>query len=318
MAEPRTRVSVVIPTWNEAESIAELVRKVQSQAGPGITVEVVVSDDGSTDGTVAAARSAGAVVVERPAGAPAGNPAAARNRGASASSGDPIVFLDADCTPADNWLATLLARHDAGEVIVGGSLDRPPGLSTTARLDYYCGWYHVHSRRPAGPVSNHPPGNLSIRRSAFFATSGFSERQPLAYAHEELVLQSQLARAGHPVWFEPRAVAYHHNRPGFGNLLRRNYRWAYSAIGAKAETGAARLAGLYRHPWLLVALSPLLGVAQAGYIVALWLRAGVVEPLVLAPAVLAARVAYGAGMMSGGIRWLRSRGESAGYRPRWE
>lgn len=318
MTETSGRVSVVIPTWNESAGIGELVRNVQMQGGSGFPVEVIVSDDGSTDGTQAAARAAGAVVVERPAGAPSGNPAAARNRGATASTGDPIVFLDADCTPAPGWLAALLARHERGDVIVGGSLDRPPGLSATARLDYYCGWYHVHSGRPAGPVSNHPPGNLSIRRAAFFATSGFTERQPLAYAHEELELQSQLARAGHPVWFEPGAVAYHHNRPGLGNLLRRNYRWAYSAIGAKAETGAARLAGLYRHPWLLVTLSPLLSVAQAGYIVALWLRAGVTEPLLLAPGVLAARLAYGAGMMSGGIRWLRSRGESAGYRPRWE
>ena len=35
---------------------------------------------------------------------------------------------------------------------LGGSLDLPDGLSFMARCDYYCGWYHVHSRRPGGEV----------------------------------------------------------------------------------------------------------------------------------------------------------------------
>ena len=118
----------------------------------------------------------------------------------------------------------------------------PAGLSTSARLDYYCGWYHVHPRRPPRHVPNHPPGNLSVRRSAFAATCGFSEREPLAYAHEELEWQAELQRNGGKIYFEPRAVAYHWNRPGFGNLLRRNYRWAYSSIEGKAESGAARMA----------------------------------------------------------------------------
>ena len=317
MTDPAAPVSVVIPTYNEAGAIGSLVTAVLSQDAAGRAIEVVVADDGSSDGTLDEAHAAGAVAVERPAGAAGGNPAAARNRGAAASSGDPIVFLDADCRPRPGWLAALLSRHQAGAVAVGGALDLPPGLSLSARADYYCGWYHVHSRRSAGPVRNHPPGNFSIRRAAFFRTGGFTERQPIAYAHEELELQAALAREGTPVWFEPAAAVTHANRPGWGNLLRRNYRWAYSAIGIKAETGAARLAGLYRHPRLVMALAAPSALAQTGYIIACWARAGVFEPLLLAPAVLAARSAYAAGMIAGGIQWLRHRG-TGDYRPRWE
>ncbi|HEU4649406.1 MAG TPA: glycosyltransferase [Gemmatimonadales bacterium] len=316
-AGPPLRISVIIPARNEALHIGPVVTSVLQQRPAGIELEVIVVDDGSTDSTAAAARDAGARVLDL--GGSDGNPAAARNRGAAAARGDILVFLDSDCTPDAGWLGALLAAHQRGAVIVGGALDLPTGLSASARCDYYCGWYHVHSRRRPGSVSNHPPGNLSIRREAFARTSGFVERQPIAYAHEELVLQAELRKAGASVWFEPAAIVRHRNRPGFGNLLRRNYRWGYSALETKAETGAARAAWLYRHPYLLLAASAPLAPVQAAYIIGCWLRAGISEPLLFAPVVLAARAAYTAGFVVGGIRWLRGRrAPVAAYRPRWE
>jgi len=309
------RISVIIPAHNEAALIGHAVSAVRAQATAGVELEVIVADDGSTDETVAAAREAGAQVVTLGGG----NPAAARNRGAAAATGEILIFLDADCIPAPGWLAALVAAHDRGAAMVGGALDLPAGLTASARCDYYCGWYHVHSRRPAGTVSNHPPGNLSIRRDLFASTAGFVERHPIAYAHEELALQAELARRGVRVYFEPSAIAWHRNRPGWGNLLRRNYRWGYSALESKAETGAARAAWLYRHPYLVLLASVPLVPFQAAYIVGCWLRAGSWEPLGFAPVVLAARVAYTAGLVMGGLRWLRRRGEPApAYRPRWE
>lgn len=309
-------VSVVIPARDEAGSIGTLVRAVLEQGDATASVEVLVVDDGSSDGTAVEARAAGARVVEM--GPPGGNPAAARNAGAEASRGDPIVFLDADCAPTAGWLAALLAAHDAGATIVGGALDIPPGLAASARCDYYCGWYLVHSRRPAGEVPHHPPPNLSVRRGPFLASARFTEEQPFAYTNEERIWEAELRRAGHRMVFEPRAVALHHNRPGFGNLLRRNYRWAYTAIPSKSQTGAARMAWLYRNPYLAVLATGPFALAHTGYIVGCWLRVGVYEPLLMSPAILLSRLAYSAGMAVGGIRWLRRRrsGEP-GEAPAW-
>jgi glycosyltransferase involved in cell wall biosynthesis len=315
---PARTASVIIPARNEDATIGRLVRAVLAQAPAGWAVEVVLVDDGSTDDTVAVAREAGARVVELGPRATGGNPAVARNRGARAASGDPLVFLDADCLPADGWLTRLLAAHESGAEVVGGALDLPPGLPAMARCDYYCGWYHVHSRRPAGEVPNHPPGNLSVRRAAFLRTPGFTEQQPIAYAHEELVWQAEIRRAGGRILFEPRAVVAHYNRPGFRNLLRRNYRWGFSAIESKAPTGAARAAWIYRHPALLLAGAVPLAFGSTGYILLCWLRAGVLEPLAMGPAVLAARLAYSAGLMAGGVRWIRFGPAAAEARPRWE
>jgi glycosyltransferase involved in cell wall biosynthesis len=312
------RVSVIVPARDEERSITRTVSAVLAQGQPGLEIEVLVVDDGSRDRTAVAARAAGARVLCLPRSAAGGNSAAARNHGARAASGDPVVFLDADCEPGPAWLQTLLAVHDRGSVAVGGSLELPPGLPVTARCDYYCGWYHVHSRRPAGEVPNHPPGNLSVRRAVFASTGGFTEQHPVAYAHEELAWQAEVRQAGGRIFFEPRAVAFHYNRPGFGNLLRRNYRWGYSAIESKASTGAARFARVYRYPALLVAASLPLALGSTVYILHSWLKAGSLEPLLMTPAVLAARLAYSAGVVAGGLRWMRFGPAVADTRPRWE
>ena len=64
-----------------------------------------------------------------------------------------------------------------------------------------------------------------------------TEQQPVAYAHEELAWQAEVRRRGGHIVFDPEAIVFHYNRPGFGNLLRRNYRWGYSAIESKSPTG---------------------------------------------------------------------------------
>ncbi len=309
------RISVIIPAHNEASFIPRVVQAVLAQRSPATELEVIVVDDASTDDTAEAARAAGARVITL-AGR-GGNPAAARNRGAEASTGDPLVFLDADCIPRPGWLAAILAAHDRGATIVGGAIDLPPGLPASARCDYYCGWYLVHSRRPAGEVPHHPPPNLSVRRAPFLSTSGFTERQPFSYTNEEREWQAELQRAGHRIYFEPQAVVLHYNRPGFANLLRRNYRWAYTAIESKSHTGAARFAWIYRYPRLLIAASFPLAFLHTGFILGCWGRAGKWEPVLMAPMVLASRLAYAAGMAAGGLQWLRRRGAAALYHPRW-
>ncbi len=310
-------VSVVIPARNEEIHIHRVVRSVLGQCPAGSGIEVIVSDDGSTDRTVEEARRAGARVVEAGRDGRGGNPAAARNRGASVASGNPLIFLDADCVPGEGWLESILAAHANGETVVGGSLELPPGLPATARCDYYCGWYLVHPGRRAGVVPHHPPPNLSVIRDAFRGTSGFTDRPPMEYTNEERAWLGELQRSGHRIFFEPRAVAFHHNRPGFGNLLRRNYRWGYTAIESKSRTGAARMSWIYRFPRLLILATPLVALAHTAYIVACWTRVGRYEPLLMLPAVLASRVAYAFGMAAGGVQWIRRRDDAeTGRRPR--
>jgi glycosyltransferase involved in cell wall biosynthesis len=189
-------VSVIIPARNEESLIGTVVRSVIRQRPVGVEVEVIVVDDGSSDRTAFEAQNAGATVLDLSGEGKSGNPAAARNCGARKAKGDLLVFLDADCVPLDGWLRALLSAHQAGEVIVGGALELPPGLSFTARCDYYCGWYLVHPKCRAGHVPHHPPPNLSVRRTEFLNTSGFSEQPPLEYTNEERKLAGRAGSSG--------------------------------------------------------------------------------------------------------------------------
>ena len=99
------RVSVVIPTYNEAASIGAVIRELP----PNLTSDIIVADGGSTDGTQAIARSAGATVLD--AGKGYGR---ACQAGANAAQTSIIVFLDGDGADRGDLLAEI-----AGPVLAG-------------------------------------------------------------------------------------------------------------------------------------------------------------------------------------------------------
>lgn len=98
-------VSVIIPTYNYAAFLPQAVASVREQREPGIDVEVIVVDDGSTDNTAEVAESLGPDIVfiqQENSG-----PSRARNTGLRAAHGDFVAFLDAD----DFFSKGLLASH---------------------------------------------------------------------------------------------------------------------------------------------------------------------------------------------------------------
>jgi glycosyltransferase involved in cell wall biosynthesis len=101
------RVSVVIPAHNGERFLAEAVASVLAQEQDGL--ELIVVDDGSTDGTAQVARSLGARCLEQENL----GPAAARNAGIEAASGELIAFLDHDDLWPAGSLRALIARLEA-------------------------------------------------------------------------------------------------------------------------------------------------------------------------------------------------------------
>ena len=114
---PARSVSVVIPACNEAPWLAAAIRSARRQSVPA---EVIVVENGSTDGTAAIALRCADRVVRTPK--PAGY-SRARNLGARAARGEVLVFLDADSRMAPGALAAILAAARPGTF--GTVLGRP-------------------------------------------------------------------------------------------------------------------------------------------------------------------------------------------------
>jgi glycosyltransferase involved in cell wall biosynthesis len=157
----RPSVSVVIPVYNAAATIARALDSVLAQTYAPL-VEIIIVDDGSTDDTAQVVRTAYPMVTLLPQ-ENRGN-AGARNRGVAAATGEIITFLDAD----DEWLPGKLATQIP-------QLQRLPDLSL---LTCECRWMGApRGTRPPVPkpsgVSEIPFRDLFARRRLSACCSGW-------------------------------------------------------------------------------------------------------------------------------------------------
>ncbi|MFA1537978.1 bifunctional polysaccharide deacetylase/glycosyltransferase family 2 protein [Actinomadura monticuli] len=222
-------VSVIVPAYNERECIADTVRSLVAGSHP---VEVIVVDDGSTDGTAGVAASLalpGVRVIRQPNG---GKPSAL-NTGIAAARHDLIVMMDGDT----------VFRRDTVRRLVQPFADRRVGaVAGNAKIADRGGmigrWQHIEyvigsniDRRVYDLLHCMPtvPGAVgAFRRSALHEVGGVSD-DTLA---EDTDLTIDLIRAGWRVVFEPSAVAYTEAPSTIGQLWRQRYRWSYGTMQA--------------------------------------------------------------------------------------
>ena len=171
------KVSVVVPTYNYGRFIGEAIESVFRQTHP--VVEVVVVDDGSTDGTEATVSEFGIAVryiSQKNAGV-----CEARNRGVAESSGEFIAFLDADDiwepTKIEKQLAKFAENPEIGLVHCAmREFHSETGETIRLHSDGQEGWVADELLLWERPAVNVSGSSVMVSRKAFDAVNGFDPR----------------------------------------------------------------------------------------------------------------------------------------------
>jgi rhamnosyltransferase len=218
-------VSILILAKNEVSNIGACLGAVYSQKLPG-TVEVIVVDSGSTDGTLEIARQFAPRIEQIPA--EAFHHARTRNYAASLAQGEILVYLAADATPAsDNWLEALIGNFEDPSVgaVYGKHLPKPG--SSCERQDALGAVYDdkrvvkdESSREKLGYRYYHMSTvNAAIRRNVWQSTLFPEELR----VFEDLGIAKRILESGWKIVYEPRAAVYHSHNHSTLDLFKRYF-----------------------------------------------------------------------------------------------
>ncbi len=248
-------VSVIIPTYNRAATLAKVLDGLGAQGLPHREFEIVVVDDGSTDATADAVRPR----LDRPGPARRylrqtnRGPAAARNAGLAASGGELIVFLGDDTVPRRDFLEQHLRYHREhnadGRLVVVGYTTWPADMRPTPFLRFVgeegpqFNYAHMTPGRPLSRGQFYT-SNLSFRRSLLDGLDGPFDESFTAAMWEDTDLAYRLAERGMVLHYHPAAVAYHDHPMTLAAFCRRALevgRVSRQFLGKHPEVGAVLL-----------------------------------------------------------------------------
>jgi GT2 family glycosyltransferase len=200
------KISVVVATYNAARTLDDCLTSLTQLRYPDY--EVIVVNDGSTDGSAAIIeRYPFRVITTRNQGV-----SAARNEGLRAATGEIIAYIDSDARADPDWLSYLATTFLESDVVgVGGPNLVPPEDKWLAKCVY---------RSPGGPTqvmlddesAEHIPGcNMAFRK---WALEEIGEFDPIfRKAADDVDICWRLLDRGYRIGFSPSAVVWHHRRP---------------------------------------------------------------------------------------------------------
>ncbi|MFJ8937970.1 bifunctional polysaccharide deacetylase/glycosyltransferase family 2 protein [Streptomyces sp. NPDC102365] len=228
--EPVTRpVSVIVPAYNEKECIANTLKSLAQSTHP---IEIIVVDDGSTDGTKEIAEALGMSNVRVIRQENAGKPAALNN-GVRHASHDIVVMMDGDTVfEADTVRQLVQPFADPGIGAVAGNAkvgNRDTVIGAWQHIEYVMGFNL--DRRMYDLLRCMPtiPGAIgAFRREAVLAVGGMSE-DTLA---EDTDITIALHREGWRVVYQEHAKAWTEAPGSLKQLWSQRYRWSYGTMQA--------------------------------------------------------------------------------------
>ncbi|MBI5186294.1 MAG: glycosyltransferase [Nitrospinae bacterium] len=211
-------ISIVIPLYNSAGTIQKTLEACLSQDLAGYETEVIVVDDGSTDGGVEAVKKYPVKIIRQENS----GPASARNKGWRAAKGDIVCFTDSDCVPRRDWIAKLLEGYCSEEVGgVGGTYD----IMNADNFLASCIHEEIKIRHEAQPKFVNYLGsfNLSYKKSVLEEVGGFNEEYKRA-SGEDNDLAYRVSKKGYKLSFAQDSAVAHYHPDRLFKYLRQQFR----------------------------------------------------------------------------------------------
>jgi glycosyltransferase involved in cell wall biosynthesis len=231
-------ISVIIPTRNREDVLAECLDRLLAEPVPPF--EIIVIDSSSTERTQSILARYPSVVNHRLGDVPF-SMVLSRNIGISRARGNVVAFIDDDCFVLPGWLAELAqAFEDPSVAAAGGRVIYHPWKqcghgSPVAKLDLerdtvWAEW----DRTLDAPIDvpHLPGGNCAVRRSVAQAVGGFDTNFIGSANHEETDFFLRVSKTGGRIVFIPSAVVEHRAAPRADGIVRSmaNFNYRYSLV----------------------------------------------------------------------------------------
>ena len=228
-------ISVVIPTYGRCASVHRALQALAHQTLPADEYEVIVSIDGSEDGTSEMAAQFAAPYRLVVSWQPHKGRAAACNAGIKAATGELVVLLDDDMEPAPGCLAAHRRAHNGRSHLgVLGTVPIKLEESSPAVVKYIGCKFNRHLENLAQPgyklkLTHFYSGHFSMQRKLLLEVGAFDESFQV-YGNEDLELSVRLSEAGVQFKYCPDAVARQSYTKDFGALARDNMAKGRTAV----------------------------------------------------------------------------------------
>jgi glycosyltransferase involved in cell wall biosynthesis len=212
--------SVIIPSYNSAQTIVECLRSVCSQETT-VDYEVIVADS-SDDETPAliAAHFPQVSLIRFEQRTDAGS---ARNAAIRQARGEILLFTDADCIVPPDWVERMIsARQIHAYSVLGGSVLNGNPESAISSALYVKEFSEYLPNMRGGVVHTLPTCNLSYHREVFEQFGGYDGRY---FPQEDYLFHWLLGKAGVQIYFDPEISVRHVHRQQMRAYLRHCYRF---------------------------------------------------------------------------------------------
>ena len=209
----KSPISVVVPAYNEEDSIGSCIDHLESQDYPE-DIEIIIIDNNSSDSTATIVKNRDAkLVIETNKGS-----YAARNKGIQEASYDIIAFTDADSCPPDDWISNGVSQINSGYKVVTG----PIQFSQTS-YETLAAKYDIATGFKGKGLKT---ANLFVEKNVFKSIGKFNQN---LISGGDVEWGNRVNKSEYEMYYSKDVVVEHPPRKNFRELMGKSIRTGYGA-----------------------------------------------------------------------------------------